>query len=167
MKSNLKHKQNIFVNLKPTEADLEALSSLWNAVDTLIVHNSFIDDNPMRYNSERILFWEWAIVNIDGFDFPAPYHTASKSQSCLYTYNGAEVFLSHEVCALTTAYYYLNCLQDINRNWDTVKNAIHPFLSNSINSGIKNISSVNSDQFSKLLSSLRNELTPESWRILN
>lgn len=167
MKSNLKLKQEIFVNLKPTEAELERLGAYWNAVDTMIVHNCFIDNNPMRKESNGILFWEWAIVSIDGHDFPMPYHTASDDQSILYTHNGDEAYMTHEECALTTACFYLYYLRDMSYNWSHVMKCIDPFLVFMLRRGVEEIKKIGEDEFSNMIFKIKEQLPPNGWRVLN
>lgn len=167
MKTNLKLKQEIYVNLKPTESQLEALGGYWNAIDTLIVHNCFIDNNPMRKEPDDALFWEWAIVSIDGHDFPMPYHTASKDQSNLFTYNGVEVFMTHEDCALTTTCFYLYYLRDISYNWALVKKHIHPFLASMVRRGVDEIRKIDEEEFSQLIFKIKEQLPPSGWRVLD
>jgi len=167
MKTNLKLKQEIYVNLKPTESQLEALGAYWNAIDTLIVHDCFIQNNPMRKELNGVLFWEWAIVSIDDHDFPVPYHTVSDDKANLFTFNGDEVFMSHEDCALTTACFYLYYLRDMAYQWDKVEKHIHPLLGLMMRRGVDEIMKISEEGFSNLIFKIKEQLPPNGWRVLD
>lgn len=159
-------REGVFVNLKPNAGELEALSSLWNAVDTMIVHNCFIDNNPMRINGDDILFWDWAIVTVNGFSIPAPIHTCSKNESVLYTFNGEEVILSNEECAYTTAIFYLEHLMCVTMQWDAVKQKLHSFLGMMIGQGIRELQGLTGDQYKAIIFALKSKLSSKGFRVL-
>lgn len=121
----------------------------------------------MRKEYGGCLFWEWAIVSIDGFDFPAPFHTASDTQSLLYTYNGREIYLSHEDCVITTACYYLSFLRDFANDWGKFKGHIHPLLIGMLGRGVNSINKLGDQRLESLIFKLKEQLTSGGWQVLD
>lgn len=160
-------KQGIFVNLKPRQRELEELSPLWNAVDMLITHDCFGDNNPMRLNSGDILFWDWTIVTVGGFRIPAPIHTCSKTESFLYTSAGEEVILSNEECAYTTTIFYLDHLMELTQHWPQIEDMIYPDLKIRLSPSVNILQKISPEQFSSILHRLRSKLSDKGFSVLN
>jgi hypothetical protein len=165
---NSSSKRNgVSINLKPTNRELVKLSDLQTAIDTLICQNNFIDNNPMRINSNDILFWDWVIVTVNGFSIPAPIHTATKNDSVLFTANGREVFLSHQQCAVTTAYFYFYTLLEFSKSWEKVQELLQPFFVVALSGGITKIQSLGKKEAQKILGTLNENLCANGFRVLN
>ena len=163
----LRKHNSISVNLKPTIKELSKLSDMQNAIDTLICQDNFIDNNPMRANDSGVLFWDWVIVTVNGFSIPAPIHTATKKDSVLYTANGREVYLSHQQCAVTTAYFYLYTLMEFSEGWDKVRDLIHPIFVIGLTGGISKVKSLNKKEALKILRTLHDNLCGKGHEVLN
>ena len=160
-------RRGAIVNLKPSQRELEVLSPLWNAVDTLILHNCFMDNNPMRVNGDDILFWEWTIVTVNGFSIPAPIHTCSKTESVLYTYNGREVILSNEECAYTTAIFYLDYLIRLALDWNRIKEKIHPILKMRLQPAVHDLQKLCAEEYGAILHILKGKLSDRGFSVLD
>ena len=160
-------RRGAIVNLKPSQRELEVLSPLWNAVDTLILHNCFIDNNPMRVSGDDILFWEWTIVTVNGFSIPAPIHTCSKTESVLYTYNGREVILSNEECAYTTAIFYLDYLIRLALDWNRIKEKIHPILKMRLQPAVHDLQKLCAEEYGAILHILKGKLSDRGFSVLD
>ena len=160
-------RQGVFVNLKPNQKELEALIPLWNAIDMLIVNNCFIDNNPMRLNGGDILFWDWAIVTVNGFSIPTPIHTCSKTESVLYTYNGEEVILSNEECAYTTAIFYLDYLIGLTHNWSKLRGKINPGLKIILGPAVSILQKFSAEHCDSIIRNLQGRLSDKGVRVLN
>lgn len=160
-------RRGVFVDLRPSQRELEALSLLWNAVDTLILHNCFIDNNPMRVNGDDILFWEWTIVTVNGFSIPAPIHTCSKTESVLYTYNGREVILSNEECAYTTATFYLEYLINLTLDWNRIKENIHPTIKMRLQPAVHVLQEMCAEEYGVIMHALRGKLSDRGFSVLD
>lgn len=167
MNSTLINKKTLKLIMKPTEQQLSNVAPLWNAIDTLIVHNCFIDQNPMKKSTQSGLCWDWVIIEVNGINIPAPIHTCSKTHSELYDYNDKEVILTNEECAYTTAYYYLDILKNLSRDWEQAKQHIHPVLKMIILPGVKQIGTIDDQTFSSIMITLRDQLTEKGWKVLD
>lgn len=159
--------QGAFINLKPSMEELESLAPLWNAVDAMIVHDCFIDNNPMRLNSGDILFWDWTIVTVNGFSIPAPIHTCSKSESYLYTYCGTEVILSNEECAYTTAIFYLDYTIRLALDWNRIEEKIHPILKMRLEPAVSILQKISAEDYSDIMQALRGKLSEKGFSVLD
>jgi hypothetical protein len=152
------------VYLKPCNSELQKVEDLLTAIDLLIVHNCFMDNNPMRIGGNDILFWDWTIVTVGNFKIPAPIHTCGENQSELFTESGRSVFLSNEECAYTTAYFYLSFLVNISHDWEQLCGQMHPLLLCSLAGGIREIQKVNAED---ILFKIRAKLTDKCFLVLN
>lgn len=165
------HKNNIAkgisIKYRPGEKALERIAPLWNAIDTMIVHNCFTDNNPMRVNSSDTLFWDWTIVTVNGFSVPTPIHTCSKTESSLYTFNNEEIILSNEECAYITAVFYLEHLMCMAKQWDSIKNKLHPFLGMMVGQGARELQSLQDGQYEAIIFLLKSKLSSKGFRILD
>lgn len=158
----------VSVNLKPSEGQLMSYEDLYFAVDTMIINDCFIDNNLMKKEENKgILFWDWTLVSVGSFTFPAPIHTCSKTESVLYTYNGREVQMSNKECAITTAIFYLTYLYELANSWEQSIKYIHPLHLNLLSNGINKIKCLSNDKFINIKKSLLNQITDKGYSVLN
>jgi len=160
-------RKGISINLKPTNNELVKLSDLQTAIDILICHNNFIGNNPMRINNNDILFWDWVVVTVNGFSIPAPIHTSTKNDSVLFTANGREVVLSHQQCAVTTAYFYFSTLLEFSEAWDRMQELLHPIAIFTLSKGIAKVKSLDKKGALKILQTLHDNLCAKGFDVLN
>lgn len=160
-------RNGISVNLKPTNSELVKLGDLQTAIDTLVCQNNFSDNNPMRMNGNDILFWDWVIVSVNGFSIPTPIHTVNANNSLLYTANGREVLLSHQQCAVTTAYFYFRKLLEFSKSWDKVREFLYPVYVVALSGGIGQVKSLSQKEVLQILSTLHENLCAKGYEVLN
>ena len=164
--ANQQIRPRINIDLKPSASQLRNLDPLWTAIDTLIVHNCFTDNNPMRRNPEDTLLWDWTIVTVDDFSMPAPIHRCSETESVLYAFNGDEVIMSNAECAHTTAFFYIDHLLCCARGWERMQVMLSPFLCTLVKPGIDVIRDVCEKTQGNVITTLKRSLTYNGIRIL-
>jgi hypothetical protein len=157
----------VSINLKPTNSELVKLSDLQTAIDTLICQNNFVDSNPMRMNGNDTLFWDWAIVSVNGFSIPTPIHTENTNDSVLYTASGREVLLSHHQCAVTTAYFYFSKLLEFSVSWDKVREFLYPVYVTALSGGIGKVKSLSQEEALQISNTLHDSLCAKGHEVLN
>lgn len=157
----------ISINYKPSDSELSALSDYWNAVDFLIIHDCFSENNPMREEKGGILFWDWVILDLKGFKFPAPIHTCSRTESELYTVYGSAVVLSNEECACVTAYFYLEWLWGLKEGWDDLKNKLHSEIILSMSPAVSKLQRMDKNVYWAIRETLREQFTDKGYRVLD
>lgn len=160
-------KANIAINYNPSDAELNSISFMLGAFETMINYNCFLENNPMRYKLDDILCWNWVIMNVDGFVFPAPIHTASDTESFLFTYSGKEVFLSHEECACTTAIFYLEHFKAMANEWDLLKKKMDPGLILNLMPMVGVLRGMDGVQYENIINQLTSKLSEKGASILN
>ena len=158
---------SVSVNLKPSRAKLDKIDSLKMAIDTLIVQNGFRDENIMKPKSETVLFWDWTIVTVGTYTFPAPIHTISKKRSVLFNWNDSPVELSNEECAYVTAIYYLEMLCMITNDWDKVRDLLPPIFRMLMSGGIDWMSALSPQDYQDIVFALKEKLSPDGHYVLN
>lgn len=160
-------KPNLVVILNPTEKDLCAINDFYTAVDLLIVNDCFCGNNPMKKEITDCLFWDWAIVEVDGFRFTTPIHTFSKNESILFTANGLEVVMSNEECAYTTAIFYIEYLLILAKQWVSIKDKLPSYITAYVGCAIRNLQNRSPKEIDSIKRELFSRLTENGHRVLN
>lgn len=157
----------VVVDVKPASKQLNALSDLLNAVDLLIVCDCFSSNNPMRESGSTVLFWDWATVTVGTLCFPTPIHTASKTESYLFTASNTEVLLSHKECACATAYFYLSHMFQLEHHWATINTQLPLMHRVLLKLAFIKLKGITKSKRSKILFALRSQLTDAGNSVLN
>ena len=155
------------VFLKPAVAKLRKIDDLQTAIDTLIVRDCFMGNNPMREAPGGVLFWDWAIVSINGVEIPVPYHTDSATTSVLYTHDSTEVQMSNKECALTTAAFYLSHLLNITRYIKENQDRVDPFLGVLMSGGVDFVNKRGDDWIIDAIEACKGSLSEKGYAVLN
>lgn len=158
---------NVKVQFNPSAAELARIEGLQRAIDTLIVHNGFRNENIMKPRTETILFWDWTIVTAGKHKIPAPIHTISKTKSVLYNWNDQPVELSNKECAYVTALYYVEMLCMIRNDWDHLCDIMPPLFKISMYSGVDWVNSLSAQDYHDIIFSLKSLLSADGHHVLN
>lgn len=159
--------QKVSVKFNPSDKELSGINDFYSAVDLLIVNDCFCDNNPMKKEQSNCLFWDWAIVNVDGFKFPTPIHTCDKNNSVLYTANGLEVVMSNEECAYTTALFYIDYLLILSNQWDAIKHRLPAYMTPYLGCAIRDLQNRSDHEVEAIKRALFGRLTENGHRVLN
>jgi len=157
----------ISINCKPGDKDLQKMSFMVRAVETMIHYNCFIENNPMRRELDDHLIWDWAIMNVGGFIFPAPIHVCSETEAILYSYSGDEIILSQEECACTTAIFYLEHFMAMVMQWSVLKKKFSPDAVLQLIPMVSTLRDMDPVNYENVINKLKSMLSENGHKVLN
>jgi hypothetical protein len=158
---------NVKVQFNPSDAELQRINGLYRAIDTLIVHNGFRNENIMKPQTEKLLFCDWTIVSIGKHRIPAPIHTVSKTKSILYNWDDQPIELTNKECAYVTALYYVEMLCMIRNDWDHLCSVMPPLFRISMCAGVEWVESLSPEDYRDIIYSLKMQLSSDGHYVLN
>ena len=132
-----------------------------------IVVDCYYGNNPMREGDSTVLFWDWAIVTVGSFSFPTPIHTASKTESFLFTASNREVMLSHRECACVTAYFYLSHIFHLERDWSAIETKLDIFDGTVLQLAFEQLKEHSQTSRTEILFALRSQLSDAGNSVLD
>lgn len=157
------YSNNVIVNKKPNKKEIENLQKRINAFD--VAAQLTMTLCPLKDRDEpNSVEWDWAIVTVAGFDIPAMMNTLSYKTSLLYTTNNRVVQLSHEECALATAYIYFDIIRSAKSHFDDVIEK-RPYYSVFL-SGLDDIYDLDAEMCNTIREEIRRNLTDKGMSVL-